>query len=86
MDTHKASLLLIHNDPVLVGRVLQEYFDVANEHADATARLYQPCYTKDGKTTADIAQAAIDGLAKSLNNSALNISTPISWQQIYQFL
>ena len=80
VDTHKASLLLIHNDPILVGHVLQEYFDVAQEHADATARLYQSCYTKDGKTTADIAQSAINGLSK-----ALNVSIPIPWQQIYQF-
>ena len=80
VDTHKASLLLIQNDSALVGRVLQEYFDVANEHADATSVLYQSCFTKDGKTTADIAQAAINGLAKSLN-----ISTFIPWQQIYQF-
>lgn len=80
VDTHKASLSLIHDDSDLVGRVLQEYFDVAQEHADATARLYQSCYTKDGKTTADIAQAAINGLAKSLN-----VSTLIPWQQIYRF-
>ncbi len=85
VDTHKASLLLIQNDPVLVGRVLQEYFDVAKEHADATARFYQSCFTKDGKTTADIAQAAINGLSTSLNDSALNVSKPIAWQQIYQF-
>jgi ABC-type nitrate/sulfonate/bicarbonate transport system substrate-binding protein len=80
VDTHKASLLLIHHDPALVARVLQECFDIAKEHADATARLYQSCYTKDGKTTADIAQAAINDLSKSLN-----ISTPIPWEQIYQF-
>ena len=80
VDTHKEALLLIHKDPVLVGRILQEYFDVAHEHADATAKLYQSCYTKDGKTTADIAQAAIDGLEKSLN-----VSSHIPWQQIYQF-
>jgi hypothetical protein len=60
--------------------VLQEYFDVAKEHADATARLYQSCYTQDGKTTGDIAQAAINSLSKSLN-----VSMPIPWQQIYQF-
>ncbi len=80
VGTHKESLLLIHHDPVLVGRVLQEYFDVTQEHADATARFYQSCYTKDGKTTAGIARAAIDGLSKSLN-----VSTPIPWQQIYRF-
>jgi ABC-type nitrate/sulfonate/bicarbonate transport system substrate-binding protein len=80
LGIHKESLLLIHNDTVLLGRVLQEYFDVAKEHADATARLYQSCYTQDGKTTGDIAQAAINSLSKSLN-----VSMPIPWQQIYQF-
>jgi ABC-type nitrate/sulfonate/bicarbonate transport system substrate-binding protein len=80
VDTHKASLLLIHNDSALVAQVLRNYFDVATEHADATARLYQSCYTKDGKTTADIAQAAVNGLVNSMN-----ISTPIPWEQIYQF-
>lgn len=79
-DTHKASLLLIHNDPVLVGQVLQQYFDVAQEHTEATARFYQSCYTKDGKTTADIAQSAINGLSKSLS-----VSISIPWQQIYAF-
>jgi len=79
-DTHKESLLLIHNDPVLVSRVLLEYFDVAKEHADATSMLYRSCFTKDGKTTEEIAQAAINGLAKSLN-----VPTLIPWQQIYQF-
>jgi ABC-type nitrate/sulfonate/bicarbonate transport system substrate-binding protein len=85
VDTHKASLSLIHDDPVLVGRVLQDYFDVAKEHADATARFYQSCYTKDGKTTADIAESAINGLSKSLNDSALSVSIPIPWREIYQF-
>ena len=80
VHTHKASLLLIHNDSALVAQVLRDCFDVATEHADATARLYQSCYTTDGKTTADIAQAAINGLSKSLN-----ISAPIPWEQIYQF-
>jgi ABC-type nitrate/sulfonate/bicarbonate transport system substrate-binding protein len=80
VETHIASLLLIHTDCALVAQVLRDCFDVAKEHADATARLYQSCYTKDGKTTADIAQAAINSLANSLN-----ISTPIPWEQIYQF-
>jgi ABC-type nitrate/sulfonate/bicarbonate transport system substrate-binding protein len=80
VDTHKASLLLIHKDSGLVAQVLRDYFDVATEHAEATARLYQSCYSKDGKTTADIAQVAINGLANSLH-----ISTPIPWEQVFQF-
>jgi ABC-type nitrate/sulfonate/bicarbonate transport system substrate-binding protein len=80
VEVHKESLHLIHHDLILLGQVLQEYFDVANEHTDATARLYQSCYTQDGRTTADIAQAAINSLAKSLN-----LAVAVPWQEIYRF-
>ena len=80
VDVHKESLRLIHHDLNLLGQVLQEYFDVAKEHTDATARLYRSCYTQDGRTTADIAQAAINSLAKSLD-----IAVAMPWQEIYRF-
>lgn len=80
VDTHRESLSLIHHDADLVGQVLEEIFDVAHEHREATARLYQSCFTKNGCTTAEIAQTAINNLSKSLN-----IATPLPWQQIYRF-
>lgn len=80
VDTHRESLLQIHHDTAMVGKVLQEYFDVAPEIAEATARLYQSCFTRDGKTAPEIAQAAIDALSKSSKDGAA-----IPWRQIYRF-
>ncbi len=80
VDVHKESLQLMQQDINLLGQVLEQYFDVAPEHTNATARLYRSCYTQDGRTTADIAQAAINSLAKSLN-----IAVAMPWQEIYQF-
>ena len=74
----RVGLNLIHRDTALVGRVLQRYFEVAPEHVEATAILYQSLYTQDGTTTPEIAQAAVNALAKSLD-----IRTPIPWQQVY---
>ena len=80
VDIHKQSLSLIHQDSILLGRVLEDCFDVAHEHSGATARLYQSCYTRNGRTSAEIAQAAINTLSKSLN-----VETPVPWQEIYRF-
>ena len=76
----KEGLSLLHNDPVLVAAVLQEYFDVPADIAGETAAMYEKYFTHDGQTTAEIAQLAVDALRKSLQ-----ISTPISWQEIYDF-
>lgn len=77
---HRKSLVLIHEDTKLVGRVLRKIFDVAPEHADATAMLFQNCYTINGGTTPNIAQSAIDALSKPLN-----IDAPLAWREIYRF-
>ncbi len=79
-DIHKHSLSVIHQDTALVGRVLEKCFDIASEHKDATARLYQACFTQDGTTTAEIAQAAIDAVSQSMH-----VAAPIPWEKIYQF-
>lgn len=80
VGAHKESLKLIHQDPDLVGRVLRDYFEVAPEHLDVTARLYQSCYTPDGTTTPEIAQGAVNAVAKSLD-----VGVPPAWQQVYRF-
>jgi len=80
VDIHKQSLRLIHHDNALVSRVLGEMFDVADEHAVATARLYQSFYTENGTTSAQFAQAAVDALSQSLK-----VGASISWQSIYRF-
>jgi len=80
VDAHREGLRLIGQDLPLVGRVLQEYFEVAPEHLEATARVYQACFTRDGTTTSEIAQGAVDALAKSLG-----IATPVPWQKVYRF-
>lgn len=80
VDAHKESLKVIHHDLALVGRVLRDWFEVAPEHLEATARLYQSCYTPDGNTTPEIAQGAVNALAKSLG-----IATPVPWQKVYRF-
>ena len=76
----KEGLALLHADPVLVAHVLQHYFDVPADIADKTAATYEKLFTHDGKTTPEIAQLAVDSLCKSLQ-----INTPISWQEIYDF-
>ena len=74
----KHSLSIIHQDPNAVARVLKEYFDVDDSIKMETAELFQNYYTKDGRTTQEIAQNAINTLCKSLS-----ISTIPDWQQIY---
>ena len=76
----KEGLSLLHKDPVLVADVLQKYFDVPADIAGETAAMYEKYFTHDGQTTSEIAQLAVDALRKSLQ-----ISTPISWQEIYDF-
>lgn len=76
----RESLTLIHQDPNLVGKVLQYYFDVDTESRNQTAELYKQYYTQQGQTTKEIAQSAINSLC-----SSMNISEQISWDQIYDF-
>lgn len=76
----KQSLSIIHEDPDAVASVLTEYFDVAEKYKMETAEVLENYYTKDGKTTQEIAQNAIKALCKSLS-----ISTVPDWQQIYAF-
>ncbi len=76
----KEGLSLLHSDPVLVADVLQQYFDVPADITDKTAAAYEKLFTHDGQTTPEIAQLAVDSLCKSLQ-----INTPISWQEIYDF-
>ncbi len=76
----KEGLSLLHNDPVLVADVLQQYFDVPADIAGETAAMYEKYFTHDGQTTPEIAQLAVDALRKSLQSS-----TEISWQEIYAF-
>ena len=76
----RESQTLIHQDPDLVGKVLQHYFDVDTEIRNETAELYKQYYTQEGKTTKEIAQGAINSLCKSMN-----ISKQIAWDQIYDF-
>ena len=64
----------------LVTDVLRHYFDIPTDIADKTAAMYEKYFTHDGQTTPEIAQLAVDALRKSLQ-----ISTPISWQEIYAF-
>jgi hypothetical protein len=42
--------------------------------------MYEKYFTHDGRTTPEIAELAVDSLRK-----ALQISTSISWQEIYDF-
>lgn len=76
----KEGLSLLHKDPVLVADVLQRYFDVPTDITGETAAMYEKYFTHDGQTTPEIAQLAVDSLRKSLQ-----ISTSISWQEIYDF-
>ncbi len=76
----KESLTLIHQDPDLLGKVLQYYFDVDTEISNETAELYKQCYTQQGQTTKENAQGAINSLC-----SSMNISKQISWDRIYDF-
>jgi len=76
----KEGLSLLHNDPALVVDVLQHYFGVPTDIAGKTAAMYEKYFTHDGRTTPEIAQLAVDSLRK-----ALQISTSISWQEIYDF-
>ncbi len=76
----KEALSLLHNDPALVADVLQHYFDVPGDITGETAAMYEKYFTHDGQTTPEIAQLAVDSLRKSLQ-----INTPISWQEIYDF-
>jgi len=80
VDIHKQSLELMHADAELVSRVLREVFDVAPGHADATAMQYLSCYTENGTTTGEIAQAAIDAISRSRN-----LDVPPDWREIYLF-
>ena len=77
---HRESLKLIHHDLALVARVLQGHFDVAAEHLEVTARMYPSCFTQNGTTTAEIAQAAVTALSKSLG-----VASPPDWKDIYRF-
>jgi len=74
------SLSIIHEDPDAVAGVLKEYFDVDDRFKMETAVLLQNYYTKDGRTTPEIAQNAINTLCKSLS-----VSTVPDWRQIYEF-
>ncbi len=76
----KECLSIIHQDQQVLATVLEEYFDVDNTFKKATALLYQQYYTQDGRTTAAIAQHAIDSLSKSLS-----IATVPGWDKIYKF-
>jgi len=76
----KESLKLIHQDPDLIGTVLQNYFDVDAGFKNETARLYKPYYTQEGLTTKEIAQDAINSLCNSMN-----ISRQVLWNRIYDF-
>lgn len=76
----RKSLSLIHQDPNLIGTVLQHYFDVDAEVRNETAELYKPCYTQEGHTTKEIAQAAINSLCNTMN-----ISKQVLWDRIYDF-
>ena len=77
---HKKSLALMHDDIPLVSRVLQEVFEVAAGYADLTARQYVACFTADGTTTGEIAQAAIDAMARSMD-----LDVPPDWREVYLF-
>jgi len=74
----KQSLSIIHKDPDMLGAVLQRYFDVDDKFKNATAQLYQQYFTANGRTTAEIAQHAIDSLC-----NALSISKIPDWEKIY---
>jgi len=76
----KQSLAIIHEDPDTVASVLHKYFDVDDDIKKETAKLLGQYYTKDGRTTDEIAQNAIGALSKSLS-----IDTVPEWQQIYKF-
>jgi NMT1/THI5 like len=76
----KESLSIIHKDLDMLASVLRDYFDVDDDIKNETARLYQPYYTGEGRTTETIAQTAIDALCKSYS-----ISSVPDWEQIYQF-
>ena len=76
----REGLSVLHSDPVFVADVLQHYFDVPAEITGKTAAMYEKYFTHDGQTTPEIAQLAVDSLRKSLQ-----IDTPISWQEIYDF-
>ena len=76
----RESLALLHGDHALLADVLQHYFDVPADIADRTAAIFEKLFTHDGKTSSEIAQLAVDSLCKSLQ-----ISTPISWREIYDF-
>jgi len=80
VDIHKESLALMHDDLKLVSRVLQDVFDVYAGHADATARQFIACYTKNGTTTGEIAQAAINAISDSLKLDARP-----DWREVYLF-
>jgi hypothetical protein len=80
VEVHKESLRLIHADPVLTAGVLRDWFDVGPDISDETAKRYATAFTRDGRTSQDIAQGAIDAVC-----DAMDISSRPAWDQVYTF-
>lgn len=79
-DILKESLGIIQNDHELVAKVLQQTFNIPASICLATAQDYAKLFTLNGQTTAEIAQTAINGMAKSMN-----IDVVPQWDEIYRF-
>ncbi|MFQ5661122.1 MAG: ABC transporter substrate-binding protein [Gammaproteobacteria bacterium] len=76
----KESLNLIHNNPVLLGNVLQDFFDIGSEIQKVSSDLIRACFTRDGQITGLTARGAVD-----LMGDILNVTPAQDWNQIYGF-
>ncbi|MEJ8568049.1 ABC transporter substrate-binding protein [Elongatibacter sediminis] len=79
-NVHRESLHLIHAEPDRTAAILSGWFGVETEHASITAELYASAFTRDGRTTAEIAEQAIAAIG-----GALNVTAPPDWRTVYPF-
>ena len=74
------ALRLAHGNLQLVAEVLERRFDIGASVSAATAGRYAACLSPDGRTSAEIAQAAVDAM-----RSSLSIASPVAWESVYDF-
>lgn len=77
---HRQALRLILEDAAFVSTVLTDWFDVDTDIARRTAEDYAAAFTRDGRTSIDIARGAVEAVARSLG-----VQDPPAWDQIYRF-
>lgn len=77
---HRQALRLILEDAPFTSSVLTDWFDVDTDIARRTAEDYAASFTRDGRTSEDIAHGAVEALARSMG-----VAEPPDWEEIYRF-